>query len=106
MGELEVPGPLMVRLHTECLAGDAFGGLSCSCRAELQDSVDQLVERGRGVLLYIRSPGGDRGRLRHLEPVLGPGLGDADQRAVDTAVNGIALSMLTDLGVTAERLRN
>jgi 3,4-dihydroxy 2-butanone 4-phosphate synthase/GTP cyclohydrolase II len=106
MGDLHAPEPLIVRVHTECLTGDAFGALTCSCRAELEGSVEQIVQRGRGVLLYIRTPGGDRGRLRHLEPVLGPALGDADQRAVDTAVNGIALSMLTDLGVKADRLRS
>src|SRR5205823_14887664 len=95
---------VMVRVHAECLAGDAFGSLTCACRSELEASIEQIVEQGRGVLLYIRAPGGDRGRLRHLEPALGPALGDVDQQAVDTAVNGIALSMLTDLGISVERL--
>jgi 3,4-dihydroxy 2-butanone 4-phosphate synthase/GTP cyclohydrolase II len=104
LGELTEDGPIMVRVHTECLAGDAFGSLACECQTELRRSIDEIAEHGRGVLLYVRSPGGDRGRLRHLEPEVAPALGDLDQQAVDAAINGVALSMLRDLGVTAERI--
>jgi 3,4-dihydroxy 2-butanone 4-phosphate synthase/GTP cyclohydrolase II len=105
MGELREPEPIMTRVHAECLAGDAFASTACSCKADLRNSIDEIAEHGRGVLLYIRAPGGDRDRLRHMEPALAPALGDVDQQAVDTAVNGIALSMLKDLGITADRLR-
>jgi 3,4-dihydroxy 2-butanone 4-phosphate synthase/GTP cyclohydrolase II len=101
MGDLQDDGPVMVRVHTECLAGDAFGSLACECGAELHKSIEEITDAGRGVLLYIRSPGGDRARLRHLEPDMAPALEDFDQQAVDAAVNGVALSMLKDLGVTA-----
>jgi 3,4-dihydroxy 2-butanone 4-phosphate synthase/GTP cyclohydrolase II len=104
LGELAHDGPVMVRVHTECLAGDAFGSLICDCDKELRRSIDEIAEHGGGVLMYVRSPGGDRRRLRHLEPEVPPALGDLDQQAVDAAVNGVALSMLKDLGVTAERI--
>jgi 3,4-dihydroxy 2-butanone 4-phosphate synthase/GTP cyclohydrolase II len=104
LGELGANGPIMVRLHTECLAGDAFGSLTCDCDRELRRSIGEIAEHGRGVLLYVRAPGGDRRRLRHLEPEVTPALGDLDRQAVDAAVTGVALSMLKDLGVTAERI--
>jgi 3,4-dihydroxy 2-butanone 4-phosphate synthase/GTP cyclohydrolase II len=103
-GDLTEDGPIMVRIHIECLAGDAFGATVCECKAELQASVEELAEHGRGVLLYLRSPGGDRGRLRHLEPEMAPALSQLDQETVDGAVSGVALSMLKDLGVTRDRL--
>ena len=103
-GDLQEPGPIMVRVHTECLAGDVFASRGCECRAYLRASLEELEEHGRGVLLYIRAPGGDRARLRHIEPAIAPELEDADQKAAATAVNGVALSMLKDLGVTADRL--
>lgn len=104
MGDLQEPGPVMVRVHTECLAGDVFDFHGCGCRRLLRSSIDEIAEHGRGVLLYIRAPGADRARLRHMEPVISAPLEDADQRAATTAVNGVAISMLRDLGVTAERL--
>jgi 3,4-dihydroxy 2-butanone 4-phosphate synthase/GTP cyclohydrolase II len=104
MGDIGQPGPLVVRVHTECLAGDAFRSVSCSCRADLQASVDEIAEHGRGVLLYVRSPGGDRNRLRHLEPVESDPVGHLEQQAIVAAVNGVALSMLREIGITPARL--
>jgi 3,4-dihydroxy 2-butanone 4-phosphate synthase / GTP cyclohydrolase II len=104
MGDLEQPGPIMVRVHTECLAGDVFGFTGCRCGADLRASIEEVADHGRGVLLYIRAPGGDRERLRHLEPAMTPALEAADRKAAATAVNGIAISMLRDLGVTPGRL--
>jgi 3,4-dihydroxy 2-butanone 4-phosphate synthase/GTP cyclohydrolase II len=104
MGELQEPGPLVVRVHTECLAGDAFGSIACRCQSDLQNSIEEIGEYGRGVLLYVRAPGGDRGRLRHLEPAISAPLGNLDQQEVIAAVNGVALSMLREMGVSADRL--
>lgn len=104
MGDLLQPGPIMVRLHMDCLAGDVFAFTGCSCGEDLRRSIDEIAEHGRGVLLYVRAPDGDRGRLRHFEPVVAPSLEDADRKATTTAANGVALSMLKDLGVTADRL--
>jgi 3,4-dihydroxy 2-butanone 4-phosphate synthase/GTP cyclohydrolase II len=104
VGELRDPGPVMIRVHADCLSGDVFGSLICGCRAELQRSIEEIAEHGRGVLIYIRTPGGDRGRLRHLDPALDPALLEADRKAAATAISGVALSMLKDLGVTSRRL--
>jgi 3,4-dihydroxy 2-butanone 4-phosphate synthase/GTP cyclohydrolase II len=103
-GDLTEAGPVMIRVHADCLAGDVFGVLACECKAALQRSIAEIAQHGRGVLLYIRTPGGDGGRLRHLDPALEPALVEADKKAAATAISGVALSMLKDLGVTSRRL--
>jgi 3,4-dihydroxy 2-butanone 4-phosphate synthase/GTP cyclohydrolase II len=48
----EGPNPL-VRLHSECLTGDAFGSLRCDCGPQLERSLDRIAAEG-GVLVYLR----------------------------------------------------
>ena len=49
----EVP----VRVHSECLTGDAIGSLRCDCRDQLETSLRQIGRMQRGVLLYLRQEG-------------------------------------------------
>lgn len=44
----------LVRVHSECLTGDALGSLRCDCGAQLQAALKQISEAGSGALLYIR----------------------------------------------------
>jgi 3,4-dihydroxy 2-butanone 4-phosphate synthase/GTP cyclohydrolase II len=46
--------PTLVRVHSECLTGDALGSLRCDCGAQLQTSLRQIAESGNGVLVYMR----------------------------------------------------
>jgi GTP cyclohydrolase II len=46
-----------VRVHSECLTSEVLGSLKCDCRAQLDRALDLIVERGRGVLLYLRQEG-------------------------------------------------
>lgn len=48
-------GPL-VRLHSECLTGDVFGGLRCDCGPQLREAVERIAAEG-GFLLYLRQEG-------------------------------------------------
>lgn len=49
--------PVMIRVHSECLTGDAFGSLRCDCGPQL-DATLALIERtGRGAVLYLRQEG-------------------------------------------------
>jgi len=49
--------PVLMRVHSECLTGDAFGSLRCDCGPQL-DATLALIERtGRGVILYLRQEG-------------------------------------------------
>jgi len=51
-GKLE--NPALVRVHSECLTGDALGSLRCDCGAQLQAAMKQIAESGNGVLVYMR----------------------------------------------------
>jgi 3,4-dihydroxy 2-butanone 4-phosphate synthase/GTP cyclohydrolase II len=46
--------PALVRVHSECLTGDALGSLRCDCGPQLQASLRQIAEHGNGVLVYMR----------------------------------------------------
>ncbi|WP_267245343.1 bifunctional 3,4-dihydroxy-2-butanone-4-phosphate synthase/GTP cyclohydrolase II [Streptomyces sp. PR69] len=45
---------LLVRVHSECLTGDVFHSLRCDCGPQLQASMRQITETGRGVVVYLR----------------------------------------------------
>jgi GTP cyclohydrolase II len=63
----DVTGPnVLVRLHSECLTGDAFGSLRCDCRAQLQAAQRRIAEHGRGVILYLRQEGRGIGLLNKI----------------------------------------
>jgi len=49
--------PTLVRIHSECLTGDAFGSLRCDCGPQLNSTLDLIAKTGRGALLYLRQEG-------------------------------------------------
>lgn len=49
--------PVVVRVHSECLTGDAFASLKCDCGPQLQATQKLINEIGRGVILYLRQEG-------------------------------------------------
>ena len=51
------PEPVPLRVHSECLTGDAFGSLRCDCRDQLEMALAELARTPRGVLLYLRQEG-------------------------------------------------
>lgn len=57
VGAIDGAGPVLVRLHSECLTGDVFGSCRCDCGEQLDDSLRYLQEQGRGLLLYLRQEG-------------------------------------------------
>ncbi|MES2684783.1 MAG: GTP cyclohydrolase II [Pseudomonadota bacterium] len=50
------PAPL-VRLHSECLTGDALGSLRCDCGPQLREAMRLMAQEGRGAILYLRQEG-------------------------------------------------
>jgi len=50
-------GPVLVRIHSECLTGDAFASLKCDCGPQLQATQQLINDAGRGVILYLRQEG-------------------------------------------------
>lgn len=50
-------GPVLVRMHSECLTGDAFGSLKCDCGPQLHSAMKMINDEGLGVILYLRQEG-------------------------------------------------
>lgn len=49
--------PVLVRIHSECLTGDAFGSLKCDCGPQLHSTMKMINDEGQGVILYLRQEG-------------------------------------------------
>lgn len=49
--------PVMLRIHSECLTGDAFSSLKCDCGPQLHETMRMINQAGRGVILYLRQEG-------------------------------------------------
>ncbi len=57
MGDLAMPGPVLVRMHSECATGDIFGSLRCDCGEQLARAMQLIAKEGRGALVYMRQEG-------------------------------------------------
>ncbi len=57
MGELADGGPVLARVHSECLTGDALFSQKCDCGPQLQASMQAVQQAGRGVIVYLRQEG-------------------------------------------------
>lgn len=58
---------VLVRLHSECLTGDAIGSLRCDCRDQLQNSLEMIANTKNGVVLYLRQEGRGIGLLNKIK---------------------------------------
>ena len=56
VGDITDGSPL-VRIHSECLTGDAFGSLRCDCGPQLQESMKAIQDAGKGAIVYLRQEG-------------------------------------------------
>ena len=57
LGDMGGPDPVLVRVHSECLTGDAFGSLRCDCGAQLDAAMRQIHDTGWGCIIYLRQEG-------------------------------------------------
>lgn len=106
--------PVLVRVHSHCLAGDIFGALTCDCRRLVQQSLRQIAEAGRGALVYLHNTSRgfdiDRGVephriLFHRETALGSEKRE-DPRHRQRILRQVGLGgqILADLGIHKIRL--
>ncbi len=66
MGDISNGEPVLMRVHSECLTGDALFSQRCDCGPQLRFALDAIAKEGRGVLLYLRQEGRGIGLLNKI----------------------------------------
>lgn len=67
MGDVGDGQPVLARVHSECLTGDALFSMRCDCGNQLQAALKAIAEEGRGALFYLRQEGRGIGLLNKIK---------------------------------------